>query len=284
MHQKGIQCNPVDSHKHSFPDYRLLLVHEYERRTARNPAYSLNAFAGSLGASTPFVCQILNGKRNLSKAKAIAILARLAWPHQKKVLFLKLIEASGKIPLGKHSDLIQEIGHLLETQEVESMDELAFHATSQWYDYAILALVTCENFVADTAWIAKRLALDSFLVESSIHRLTKVGFLSKDVSKNGYVSYARQKEKQAYWPQNASAAVRSFHKQHFEQAAKSLDSVTLERREFLGITFSISEENLPRLKEMMRSFVLSLHSVAEDARHSEVYHLGMQLYPLTTTG
>ncbi len=61
-------------------DLRATVRDEYERRRARNPRYSLRAFARSLGTHRSTLARILDRRRGLTERAALALCARLGLP------------------------------------------------------------------------------------------------------------------------------------------------------------------------------------------------------------
>jgi transcriptional regulator with XRE-family HTH domain len=57
-------------------DFRELLHHEFERRKARNPRYSLRAFARHLGTQHSSIARILNDRCRLTPDRLRALAAR----------------------------------------------------------------------------------------------------------------------------------------------------------------------------------------------------------------
>jgi hypothetical protein len=77
---------------------RTWLYELYRRRKARNEAYSLRAFARSIGLSPALTSQILSGKSSLTRKSAEVIADRLSLsPKQKRTLVLT---AMGLAPSG----------------------------------------------------------------------------------------------------------------------------------------------------------------------------------------
>src|SRR4051812_48965791 len=63
--ENGGELGTVDTQKPD--DFRIFLYDEYRRRSAKNPAYSLRAFAKSVGLTSSELSKLLGGKRRLTK-------------------------------------------------------------------------------------------------------------------------------------------------------------------------------------------------------------------------
>lgn len=74
-------------------DYRDILLAELKDRIARNPRYSQNAFARDLGISPSLLCDILQGKKGLSRDSANRIGLRLGMSELDRERFCNLVES-----------------------------------------------------------------------------------------------------------------------------------------------------------------------------------------------
>ena len=71
-----------------FESARGYLRAVYERRSLKNPAYSLRAFARNLGISSSFIVDLLQGRRRLSKEAADEIAECLGLKNAQRDYFL----------------------------------------------------------------------------------------------------------------------------------------------------------------------------------------------------
>lgn len=62
-----------------------------ERRTLRNPRYSLRAYARDLGVSPSTISEVLNGHHSLSMDRANELSTRLGWEEKEKRIFLAAV-------------------------------------------------------------------------------------------------------------------------------------------------------------------------------------------------
>lgn len=74
--------------------FRDLLRAEFEARSARNPRYSLRAFARSLGVSPATVCETLSGRHVPSLKTAEKIANAMPWPEPQRRSFVELVAAA----------------------------------------------------------------------------------------------------------------------------------------------------------------------------------------------
>jgi hypothetical protein len=73
------------------PYYVRFLAAELERRKARNPRYSLRAFAKAVGLDASALSRILSGKQGLSLSSGIKVGKKLSLPKTELRIFLASI-------------------------------------------------------------------------------------------------------------------------------------------------------------------------------------------------
>lgn len=256
--------------------HRTLLSEELERRKRRNPAYSLRAFARDLGVSVPFLSQLLNGRRGIGRAKAAELAKRAGFVRDKRALFLTAVELSTEQDSAKAARLLARLERLERCVQTAELDQAAFEMTAEWHYQAILALTTCAGFRGEIPSIARRLNLPEPVVAEAVDRMLSLGLLVREKH-----TLRRTENFQTHFPKAPSAAVRAFHRNHLKKAADALDHQGLDEREFLGLTLSVSREQVPMLKERLRAFVLETLMAVQEGEHTDVYHLAVQLFRLT---
>jgi len=152
---------------HSFRD---LLATEFSERKAKNPRYSLRAFARNLDLESSHLSKLLNGKRPLNRALAKKLATKLN-------LSLEQLERL----LRTDSTVIKKHGRVMRPYKSISVDQFA--TVEDWRHYAILELMKVKDFEPSTSWVANALGISNSEAEGYIKRLQRVGLLRVD--KNG---------------------------------------------------------------------------------------------------
>jgi transcriptional regulator with XRE-family HTH domain len=229
-------------------------------RCAKNPQYSIRAFAKSSGISHTVLSLVLSGKRTLSKAAT-----------QKLVDYLELSpkERESLIKTNKKSNVDTDFQDLsLETFEV----------ISDWYHYAILSLLELPEAKFEAKWIAGQLGIKILSAKLAIERLKKIG-LVEEISAGVW----RQSGKPIKIDNKIStAATKKFHKQLLERASVSIDRDPISVRDFSAITFTLDPSQIDYAKNRMREFRRQLMNELEAmGQPSAVYNMTIQFYPVT---
>lgn len=231
-------------------EFRLKLQDEFSRRLRVNERYSIRAFATHLGVDSSTLSRILAGKKQVSEAKMNAISEKLG------------IES----PTSKNNNA-----------EFSSVSLDLFAMVSDWYHYAILDLTLLKTFKADAQWIARKLGIQPHEAMSAVERLKRLGMLKikdgKLVKGEGF--YTNYSEGQT------SAALKEYQRQVVKKALLAIDNCPQERKDITSITISADSRKLPLAKEKIKNFRREICAFLEDGDKDSVYHLALQLYPVT---
>jgi uncharacterized protein (TIGR02147 family) len=235
-------------------DAQLWLTQEYKKRRAKNPAYSLRAFAKFLHLPAGRVSEILSGKRSATPAVAQKIADPLGLsPQQRKSL----------APAKSASDY-----QLLADDE--------FEIIADWYHFAILNLVDTEGFRSEPSFIAKRLGISPAEARDAINRLVRLGLLALEGKR--LVKTGQNFRTTTDIP---SGALRNFQRLGLKQAEESLEAHGVEERDITSIMFPADPELLPEAKRLIREFRYKMDKFFEGGRRTEVFRLNVQLVPVT---
>jgi len=146
------------------PDqFRDRLQRELAARCARNPRYSLRAFANFLGVDHATLSQILRGKRAVTAATVKRLGARIALTETE-------IERYTAIASNRDDT----------TTEYRDLAEDAARVFSDWHAFAILQLMRLGDFRPDVGWIERMLGISADEIQIALQHLIRLGFLSME--------------------------------------------------------------------------------------------------------
>jgi transcriptional regulator with XRE-family HTH domain len=123
--------------------FRVLLQSELDARCARNPRYSIRAFARHLAVDHATLSQWIRGKRPLSKDAIKTLGAKLGLPPAQVLVYAEYAGIDGP-------------------------------------DAAILALAAAPDFRPDSRWIAATLAVGVDEANIALQRLLRLGLLQME--------------------------------------------------------------------------------------------------------
>ena len=231
-------------------EFRARLREEFSRRLRTNARYSLRAFAAHIDVDSSTLSQILAGKRQFSEEKIKAICKRLG-----------LIAPAKAKANAAYNDL--------------SLD--TFAVISDWYHFAILDLTFLKGFKSDSKWIARKLGVSIHEVETAVKRLKRLGMLQE---KNGVLVKAEDSYTN-YSEGVTSAALKEYQRQIIRKALHAIDNCPQERKDITSITIPTNSKKLKLAKEKIKNFRRELCAFLEDGELDSVFHLAVQLYPVT---
>jgi len=255
---------------------RQMLFEEFRRRQAKNPRYSLRAFARYLDLPPGRLSQYISGKRIITARALLKICDRLKVSPDTKAELLTWIGRAKKASSGgaasdKDFFLIDE-GGLREADEI-------FWVIAEWEHFAILSLIRLKGQKHDVASLARRLGVRKSKVEAAVARMCSMGLLGYNRGR-----LVRTHEKIRTSDGVSSRALRIVHRDILEQAISCLERTPLELRSITSITMPVSTRRLPEAIERIKAFRRSMSEFFECADADEVYNLNVQLVPVTKVG
>lgn len=254
--------------------YQDFLLEEFKARRARNPNYSLRAFARDLGMPASKLSQNLRGLCGISVAKAETIADKMSMRQDDRQLFLALVESQH----ARSRVARQQAASALENIRRDKITELnleKFSVIRDWYHMAILEMTEITTFRPDIGWMASRLDLPTDIVKEAVGRLVELGLLKTDVPKWQQTSV--DLELPSGMP---SRAVKEHHKQLLTKAIVAVDEAALEDREYSAQTLAVAKSSLPELKNLIREFQRKVARLSHGQPKDDVYALNIQLFPL----
>lgn len=142
--------------------FRRVLQEELALRCARNPRYSLRAFARYLGLDHSTLSQLLRGRRRFTARTIERVGKRLALAPEMITQFVEL-ERTPPEPWT--------------SRELRQLSRDAALSLAEWHHHAILELTRLTSFRPDVRWIARVLDVPIDDVNVAITRLTRLGLL-----------------------------------------------------------------------------------------------------------
>jgi uncharacterized protein (TIGR02147 family) len=247
-----------------------ILSEEFEERKTRNSRYSLRAFAKSLAINPSTLCSVLKGKRALPQKDLIHIADRLKLEPGKKKKFInnkfknvrKLAEIIN-IKVKTHDSMLLEPSH--------------YKVIADWEYYAFFSLLELKQFQYNNSWIAKKLNISENRVIDIVDDLLNCHLLK--INADGQPE--RIFKKLNTTDDIFSEALIEAHKGALTKAEESLNTTPVELRDFSSTTVAIDPNNIESAKLLIREFKSKLALLLSDGEKTEVYHLGVQLFPLT---
>jgi transcriptional regulator with XRE-family HTH domain len=258
-----VKCTLTVARSTPETSFRLFLQSELARRCARNPQYSLRAFALHLGVDHSTLSQWLRGRRPILKRSIEALGGTLGLTP---AVITGYIEHSGREqdepPLG---------AALLSGDTVSLIAE--------WYHFSILELTRLQEFRTDSRWIARVLDISADEVNMALQRLIRLDLLEMSApdqwtDKSGDTSVSIDSL--------SPTTLEQTHQYARERSLAAVRDVPVTLREHTSITMAVSSRALPRAFELAARFRQQLVELLQDEAADDVYQIEIALFPVTT--
>ncbi len=265
----------------SFLDAKDYLGAVYQALKANIPQYSYNRFTEDMGfGNCNAMYLIVRGLRPLTIKGAQKIIAALGLTGVERKFFLKLVEAQR---LGGSSEREAAFDRLVELKTKAlptALDrrQLAFY--NNWYNAAILELLSLPDASDDPAWISSHLmpSVPPVKVTDSLALLKKLGHIVYDKAKQRLVP---SQVEMTTGSEVAGLAIVRYHQQMIGLAKDALTDVAPLERDISAVTIAMSADRLDELKEKIQAFrreLLDFSAQVTDA--DEIAQVNIQLFPI----
>lgn len=240
------------------------LLTELSQRQAKNPAYSMRAFAAQLGLSPTLLSQLLSGARPLTHRTANLMATRLGLdPAAASQLMAQVSSGKPRMAAPKAP------------ADTTALSVEEFRLLADWEHFAVLALAGVAKNQIKPEWIAHRLGITAHRAAEVFARLEKLGYVQKCGA--GF----RQTTAPLRTTQDIpSAAIKQYHAQNLEKAKASLYEHIVEERYFGSATFALDPAEVPHFKTFLRRTREKAQKRAGRGRPNRAYHLSLQLFPI----
>ncbi len=238
-----------------------MLRQEFERKKARNKAYSLRSYARDLRLDPSNLCKILKNQIQVGARLRAKLGKKLGFEEKEIEQILKPISDS------KTADA-----------DYQSHELEIFQVIAEWQHYAILEYVKLTNASHEPSVIGQKLGLKSDVAEESIRRLLDLGLLK---SSEGRLLPAEESSS-SILNVPTSKAHREQQTQILERAIDALHCVEVQRRSQSSMTLAVDSSKLGEAIELIKRFRRDLGRLLSTSKNLDhVYQLSISLYPLT---
>lgn len=243
-------------------EFRTFLKEELERRTEKNPKYSLRSFARFIGISHTSLSCILRGQRPVSSKTKMKVAMALGVDPEKITQF-------------KDTPL--------ESNAAPSFDKISvdsYHLIADWHHDAILELVQTRGFREDTSWIASKLGIKRTEAKVALERLINLRLIQR--GPDGRLVVSTTNTTNDHQPL-CTAARRKNQAQVLELSRRAVEQGEFVARDHSSIAMAIDSRDLPVAKQMIKDFrrALMARMQARGKEFNQVYQLHIGFFPLS---
>ena len=269
---------------YSYLDYREVCRDFYDTKKKTEKDFSYRSFARKAKIASSYLKHVIDGRRNLSSEMSIKFARGMDFDAKQVDYFENLVRFNQADTLDEKTIYFERLRKKRAKQLRPIGLAEAAGMLSNWYVIAIKELVVNLNTI-DTKIIQQvlRRKLPESLIESTIHYLLEMGWISQDKT-----TWSSSVGRIQFPDEVRSYVIRSFHAQMLEIAVEALGD-DLTEREFQSTTFTIPGDKVPELKakikDLQDDLVAYIQDVGQKKQEGEekpkiVYHFGMQCFAL----
>lgn len=264
-----------------YMDYRDYLRNLFEKRKADNPFYSYRLFSQKAGFKSPnFLKLIIDGKRNMTKESVYRVAKAFGLNKSESDYLENLVFLNQSKTLDEKNLYLSRVMRYRGKCDPLLLESSAYEYYSQWYNPAILELVTLPSFKGDYTRLAKTIVPPVTPGEAarSVELLCKL----KLVEKQDDATFIKKTSSITTGPQVRSVAVANYHKSMMQLASESIERCPAADRDISSVTVAVSSETYTLIKEKLQKMRRELLELAEaDTSPQRVMQLNLQLFPLS---
>lgn len=250
-----------------YHDYRAFLNDEIKRQTQSYAGFSMRSIARTARIAPGHLSMVLSGKKNLSSEKLLDLARALSLkPAEQNHLnfLLSLCDADlQEDRIDALSRLQRSIGY----QTKNPKEHHVYRYLSRWFYVVIREMATKSGFQADAKWIQTRLQFQVPLMEIK----EALEFLiSNDYIKILHDGSAKASSESLNCMGGVYQVVLAqFHKEMFEIATKSLDTLTGKERYLEGYTCSLSQSHFKQAQKIISEAIDQIEALEKLAHPSD---------------
>jgi uncharacterized protein (TIGR02147 family) len=265
-----------------YTDYRLFLRDYYAWAKGNKTGFSHRAFLAKAGMSGPtYLKRVMEGRHDLTRnslpkfAKALELAPQEAQYFEALVGFNQATTPDGK-------DLhFKQLMELAPARSQTTLERGQYEYYRDWYNVAVRELLAIMPWRGNALEFSRQLTppVPPGKVKKAIELLQSLGLLAPVPGEGLRPAKALLKTD----PNMESLLLPRFHQSMAKLGVEALNRFPRHERYFSGTTVSVSRETYEVLVEKVRAFRRELlEHVQADPSPERVYHLNMQLFPLTT--
>jgi uncharacterized protein (TIGR02147 family) len=261
-------------------DYREFLKDVYHRNKALDAKFSCRYIAAKVGfKSASYFTQVLHGRTDMTPAMALRFAEFLKLERREaEYLELLVLYARSRSATERRCYLEQLAAFRESKAHLVPPEHYEFYEC--WHHTAIRELLHIEPFTGDHAALARRVrpAISVAKARESIELLVRLGMARREDDRVVRSSGASTTTGEAV----RAVQVDQFHLACLDLAKSTIDEMPREERNLSTLTMTLSNEAIQRVNQEIGEFRRRILAIAEaDSQESEVYHMGIQFFPMT---
>jgi uncharacterized protein (TIGR02147 family) len=265
-----------------YTDYRRYLRDYYAWAKIHKKGFSHRAFLGHAGmAGSAYLKRVMEGQHDLTPDSVTKFAKALDLPSQEKLFFESLVSFNQAQTLGDKDRFFKRLMDVKSPHRTAILEPGQYEYYKDWYNVAIREILAFIPYKNNAAEIARHLTpeVSPGKVKKAIELLQRLSLISQGPDGAWRASTALLKTD----PSIQSLMIPRFHQSMARLAVDAVERFPKTERYFSGSTISVSPKMYDNIIEKIRALRADIMDyVASGEDPEQVYHLNMQLFPLTT--
>ncbi len=268
-----------------YQDFRKFLGDYYEIKKEIDPSFSYQNFSRKVGfTSKSFVFNVINGKKNLSRASVVKVCGAINLTKTEAAYFENLVYFNQSKSFSERNHYFEKLNSgPLTTSEASSArkiqkDQYEFY--SNWYHVVIRSLIDLFPDVVDYQTLGRMVfpSIRPKQTQKSIELLLRLGLIIKD----GKGKYKTVDKNLTTGEEVQSFAVQHFHLETMKLAETAIKTLSKDKRNISGLTLGISNEGYHDICEIIYECQKKIMDIAnKDKKSDKVYQLNFHFFPVS---
>jgi uncharacterized protein (TIGR02147 family) len=264
---------------YEYLDAQLFLRDLYELKKNTDSKFTVRYIAEKAGLkSSGHVTNILQGKVNLPSKLVLRIALTFELNKQETEYLGALVAYKNAKNLSEKKICFERL-MALKRSRVKNLDTNQYEYFSKWHNVAVRECLDFFLFDNDFEALAAKLKPPITVAQAkkSIEILSSMGLIKKNPE--GFYVKSEAVVSVEEW---SSLAINNFQLAMIDLAKASMDNTPPANRSFSGLTVSISEAGIVKLKEKIKRFRQEiLEMVQDDNDIDQVFQININAFPLT---
>ena len=262
-------------------DYREIISQAFHKKREINPRYSLRAFARDISVSPSRLSEVMTGKGELSREKAVVVAKKLALPPMLTLDFPDMIDVRSAPSESERARAAARI----EKRKKSSKKTRKFFNDEHFAKIFEPKLHVIWNFMQLRAFdgnpetILKFININSIELYDALRGLEGLGLAKRDGLKWHAVT-----DQFTAGNKMSSEVIRAYHRKMADAGKSSIDTLQFGERHLHSVIIPFNSSRFGEVQEKITQFTLSLNDeFGSPADADAVYGLALQFFKMLGT-
>lgn len=263
----------------TYLEYREYLKDAYEERRKLQPYFSYRFIGNKVGMDSSYLTRLFQKKLHLGDDLVERMAGAFGLAGDSLEYFRNLVsfnKAKNEVQARVFHEQLMRLRGVGYSVVREDQEEYF----SNWIHVALRSLLDYQPFDGDYEALGAEISppVSGDEAKHAVFLLERLALVRR--TDRGYEVLDNHLHSGENW---RAEAIKTFQKTTMELASRSLDADPPSRRDISTMTMNIDAETLEDLRIMVREFQENVAKLVENATRSDrVYHLNIQLFPMST--